>query len=215
MPASTPGPVGQVDPQALERARVAVRRREHPAPVARRLGDPARELAAVLGGERPLELLDPAAVLAERRDDRLAVVEEDVDPDARIGAGDPRHVAQRAAGRLERVVTVDAGRAGLVEQDVRERVRQVARDRDEPVVGAGVDRDGPRAERRDEAVHRAEQLRARSRRSASGTTSRPRTARRSRGRGRASRRRRSDARRRSGRRLPRRRTRRSSSSRRR
>ena len=35
---------------------------------------------------------------------------------------------------------------------------QVARDGDEPVVGAGVDRDRSRAERRDEAVHRAQQL---------------------------------------------------------
>ena len=57
-----------------------------------------------------------------------------------LAPGDARHVAQRAAGRLKRVVAVDAGRAGLVEQDVRERVRQVARDCDEPVVRAGVDR---------------------------------------------------------------------------
>ena len=33
------------------------------------------------------------------RRERLAVVEEDVDPDPRVGAADPRHVAQRAARR--------------------------------------------------------------------------------------------------------------------
>ena len=124
------------------------------------LGDPARELPTVLGHERGLELLDPAPVLAERGHDRVAVVEEDVDPDARVRAGDARHVAQRAARRLQRIVAVDARRAGLVEQHVGERVRHVARDRDEPVVRAGVDRDRPRAERGDESVHGAEQLRA-------------------------------------------------------
>ncbi len=136
------------------------------------LGDPARELAAVLGAECGLELLDPAPVLAEGGNDRLAIVEEDVDPDARIGARDPRHVAQRAARRLEGVVAVDARRAGLVEQHVGEGVRHVTRDRDEPVVGARIDRDGPRPERGDEAVHRAQQLRpgARGRRQEPGRT---------------------------------------------
>ena len=91
-------------------------------------------------------------MLGERGGERLAVVEEDVDPDARVRAGDARHVAQRAARRGERLVALDAGAAGLVDEHVRERVRQVARERDEPVVRLGVDRDGHRAERRDEAV---------------------------------------------------------------
>ena len=53
----------------------------------------------------------------------LAVVEEDVDPDPRVGAADARHVRQRAARGLERVVPVDPRRARLVEEDVREDVR--------------------------------------------------------------------------------------------
>jgi hypothetical protein len=56
-------------------------------------------------------------------------------------------------------VPVHARGTGLVQQDVRERVRQVARHRDEPVVRLGVDRDGERAERGDEAVQELVALR--------------------------------------------------------
>ena len=76
-----------------------------------------------------------------------------------------------AAG--QRLVPLDPGSAGLVEQHVRERVRQVARHRDEPVVGGGIDRDGARAERGDEPVHGAVALGLGRRRAGSGTTSRP------------------------------------------
>ena len=99
-----------------------------------------------------LELLDAAPVLGQRLADRVGVVEEDVDPDAGVRPGDAGHVAQRAAGRGERVVAVDAGRSGLVDEQVRERVREVARQRDEPVVRVRLDRDRSRAERGDEAV---------------------------------------------------------------
>ena len=54
----------------------------------------------------------------------VGVVEEDVDPDARVRAGDAGHVAQRAAGVRERLVPVDRRRAGLVDDHVREHVRQ-------------------------------------------------------------------------------------------
>jgi hypothetical protein len=49
-------------------------------------------------------------------------------------------------------VALDAARAGLVDEQVRERVREVAGQRDEPVVGFRVDGDRRGAERRDEAV---------------------------------------------------------------
>src|SRR5262249_2497767 len=105
-------------------------------------------------------------VLNERRTERLAVVEEDVDPDTGVRARDPRHVAQRAPGRRERVVPVDTRRTGLVERDVGERVREMARYRDEPVVRLRVDRDRTSAERGDETVNEAEALwRGRARRS--------------------------------------------------
>ena len=102
--------VGDVHAQPVQGARVLVGRVEHPAPVAARLADPAREKAGVAVGERGLELLDAAAVLGERGCERVAVVEEDVDPDPRVRAGDARHVAQRASGRRERVVAVDRAR---------------------------------------------------------------------------------------------------------
>ena len=55
--------------------------------------------------------------------ERLLVLEEDVDPDARVGSGDPRHVSKRSTRRGERIVSVDPRAPGLVQEDVRERVR--------------------------------------------------------------------------------------------
>ena len=121
----------------------------------RRLADPARQPARVAAPERLLELLDPAAVLAERRPELVGVLEEDVDPDARVRAGHPRHVAQRPAGRGQRLVAVDAHGAGVVQDDVGEGVRQVAREREETVVRGRVDRDRHRAQGRDEPVQQA------------------------------------------------------------
>ena len=159
IPASTPGPVGHVDAQLVQVAGVGEGALEHAPAVVGGLADPAREEAAVARLERGLELLDPAAVLGQRLADRAAVLEEDVDPDARVRAGDARHVAQRAAGGRERLVALDARRAGLVDEQVGERVRQVARQRDEPVVRLRVDRDRRRAERGDEPVHEPVALR--------------------------------------------------------
>ena len=105
------------------------------------------EEAGVAALERRLELLDPAAVLAERGLERVGVVEEDVDPDARVRAGDARHLAERRARGGERVVPFDRRGADLVQEQVRERVRKVADEREQPVVRVGVDRDGDRAER--------------------------------------------------------------------
>jgi len=76
-------------------------------------------------------------VLAERGAEGFGVVDEDVDPDARIRAGHAGHVPQRAAGREERIVPVDARCTGLVDEQVRERVGKVAREGHEPVVGIG------------------------------------------------------------------------------
>src|SRR6266511_4070516 len=50
----------------------------------RRLPDPTREEAGVAALERGLELLDAAAMLGERCAQLRRVLEEDVDPDARI-----------------------------------------------------------------------------------------------------------------------------------
>src|SRR4051794_41919713 len=109
--------------QALQRPRVGILALEHAAAVRRGLADPAREEAGVALLERSLDLLDTAPVLGQRAADRAGVVEEDVDPDARVRAGDPRHVAQRPAGVRERLVPLDTRLTCLGRDDVREAVR--------------------------------------------------------------------------------------------
>ena len=134
-----------MDANTLQRAGILVRALEQPPAIAGSLADPAGEEPRVSRGERGLDLGDAPAVLGERRRDLLPVVEQNVDPDPRVGAGDARHVAQRSARCRERLVPLDAGVAGLVDEQVGERVRQVARDRDEPIVRSRVDRDRPGA----------------------------------------------------------------------
>src|SRR6185436_15829536 len=59
------------------------------------------------------------------------------------------------ARRREGIVPLDRRRAHLVEQEVRKCVREVAHEREQPVVRLRVDRDGNGAERRDERVQSA------------------------------------------------------------
>src|SRR4051794_28092098 len=106
-------PVGDVHAQPLQLPRVGILALEHPPAVPGRLADPAREKARVALLERRLDLLDSAAVLRERGADRLGVVEVDVDPDARIGARDARHVSERPTCMRERLVALDARGARL------------------------------------------------------------------------------------------------------
>ncbi len=84
-------------------------------------------------------------MLRERLGDCLGVVEEDVDPDRRVRACHPRHVAQGATDRSQRIVALDPGRAGLVHEQVGKCVRQMARQRHQTVVCLRVDghRDSP------------------------------------------------------------------------
>ena len=123
--------------------------------VARQLGadvdveeDAVRVLGLGMHGlQQPAEPLDQPPVFGQRSAEGGAVLEEDVHPDARIGARDTRHLAERGTrGGGQGVVPVDPSRAGLVDDCVREGVREVARERDETVVDERVDRDGPRAE---------------------------------------------------------------------
>ena len=156
MPANTPGRSGTWTLHAVERRRRRCRR-------SRASGGgsapPRRSSAARNAGvalhERGLDLLDPAPEVGELRPDGLGVVEEDVDPHPRVRAGDPGHVAQGSAGARQRIVPLDATRPGAVHDHVREHVRQVARQGDEPVVRRRVDRDRERAELGDEAVDEA------------------------------------------------------------
>ena len=133
----------------------------------------------------------------ERVEERAPVVEEDVDPDRRVGAGDACHVAQRPTRGRKRIVSVDPLLACLVRDEVGERVRQMARQRDEPVVRARA-RSRPASRRAPRRGHgRAGSWPDPCLPAASGTTSRRRTGRRSRARGRSPRTRRRDGRRRS------------------
>ena len=160
MPLMAPGPVGHVDADDVEVARDALEGGLERAPAgACRLADEARQVAGVALLERVDDVVQAAAVLVGRGQQGLAVVEEDVDPDARVRAGHARHVAERAAGGRQRVVAVDGAGPGLRGEQVRDNVRQVARQRHEPVVGARVDRDRPRADGRHHAVDLGEALR--------------------------------------------------------
>jgi hypothetical protein len=89
----------------------------------------------------------------------LGIVEKDVDPDPRVRSRDAGHVTQRATCGGERLVSVDPRRARLVQENVRQRMRKVTGQRDEPVVRLRIDRDRHRAQRRDEAVQHPVPLR--------------------------------------------------------
>ena len=150
-----PGPVGDVHLHAEQLRGLLERVPEELLALRRSLADPAREKAGVTAFERRLELLDAAPVLGERRAQLRCVVEEDVHPDARVRPRDAGHLAEGGARRGERVVPLDRRRADLVEEQVRERVREVADEREQAVVRLRVDRDGNRAERCDEGVQGA------------------------------------------------------------
>ena len=176
IPAITPGRSGTCTRSRCSSPGVLVGGLEQPAAIRRRLADPAREEARVARRERGLDLLEAPAMLGERRAERLAVLEEDVDPDARVRAGDARHVAQRAAG---------VERAARARPRARLRPGSGARSR----ARAGGGSSPPRAGRATRGRSRPERRRARrrsgaapcssparSRRPASGTRSRRRTA---------------------------------------
>ena len=96
-----------MDPDPLEGTRIGICLFEHLAAVACSITDPAGEEAGVAGRECALELLDPTSVLGERLRHGLGVLEQDVDPDARVSACHAGHVTQRAAGDGQGVVTID------------------------------------------------------------------------------------------------------------
>ncbi len=125
-PRQDSGPVGHVHAHAIELLGLGrVRGLQQPPAVAGGLGDPARHKPCVLALQRAHQLIDPAVMLAQSVQQRAAVVEEDVHPDARVRAGH-EHVGQG--------------------------VRQVAGQRDQPIVGIGIDRDRASSQRADERV---------------------------------------------------------------
>ena len=136
IPASTPGRSGTCTAQPLQLARVArsasasIRRRLPAASPIQRARKPASPRV-----ERRLELLDPAAVLGERLARARRALSRKMSTQMRGFAPATRVMSRSeppaaASGSWPSI----ARRAGLVDEQVRERVRQVARQRDEPVV---------------------------------------------------------------------------------
>ena len=136
------------DPVQLRRVG-AVRVLEHARARGRRLADPGLDRVALAVAQRALDLGELGAQLGQGGGDEIAVVDEDVRPDGRVRAGDARHLAQRRARVAERVL---AGARGRAHEQVRERVREMARDREQAVVLGRVEPHGARADRRDEAL---------------------------------------------------------------
>ena len=161
MPGDHAGPVGHVDVHPDELLGPGlVGLLQHPPAVARRLADPARQEARVAGVERRDRPRPAAGGARAARPAAASRFSRKMSTQMRAFApGDAGHVAERAADRGQRVVPVDPAGAGLGDQQVREHVRQVARQRQQPVVGAGVDRHRRRAERGDEGVQVAVALR--------------------------------------------------------
>ena len=85
----------------------------------------------------------------ERVGDQITVLDEDVCPDGGVRTGHTGHLSKRRPGIAECLVT----RGGdVLHEQVRERVRQVARQGEQPVVCLRVEADGTRTEARDEAL---------------------------------------------------------------
>ena len=153
--------VGNAHADAVQHASLgAVGVLEHPAAHAR----PPRRSSARRSARSPFRSACSTSPISsrwadERVGDQVAVLDEDVGPHHRVRAGDARHLAERRACVPERFVS----RGGdALHQQVRERVREVARQREHAVVRLGVELDRARAERCDEAL---DELDARRRRS--------------------------------------------------
>ena len=77
---------------------------------------------------------------------------------ASVRARESRHLAQRGAGERQRRVVIRRRLGDAEHEEVRQRVRDVARQREEAVVGGGVRPNRARTERGDEALHERDAL---------------------------------------------------------
>ncbi len=151
-PGEHAGLVGNVDADAVERARVGVGGLEHPAPVRGRLADPA--------ARKPASRRSSAASTCSIRrrtsasSSRTAsALSRNTSIHIRGFAPAIRVMSRREPPALASgVVALDPALAGAVDDHVREHVRNVADQRDQPVVRRRVDRDRERAELGDERV---------------------------------------------------------------
>ena len=119
--------------------------------LARGAADEGRETALVGRLERLRHLVETRAVGAQGGQQRLAVLEEDVGPDAGVAAGDARHVAKARTGGQQRVARAVA-LAGLCHEHVGQHVRQVADQGQQAVVLVRLDRDRTGADLHEKVV---------------------------------------------------------------
>jgi hypothetical protein len=103
----------------------------------RRLADPAREEAGVAALERRLELLDAPAVLGERAA-QLGAFSRKMSTQMRGFAPATRVISRNdAPAAASGIVPLDRRGADLVQEQVRERVRQVADEREQRSCASG------------------------------------------------------------------------------
>jgi len=156
-------PVGHREAQLGVRAGVQ-RRLEQLAPLGVGLALPALQRFAVTALQRAADLLEPGAQVGQPRGQRVGVAQQDVGPQVRVGAGDPRGVAEARAHHG----LAELGR--LRHERVGHDVRQVRDRGHEPVVQVGVD--GLRARSEGDEGSGAGARRAPQRSSASGSDTR-------------------------------------------
>ena len=171
------GPVGDVDREPEELLRHQVAARQHAPAVLAGASDDGRDAILVRGPQRRLHLFQAGAVGAQHGEQRVAILEEDVRPHARVGAGDAREVAEAGPGAQQRVAGAVV-LAGLCHERVGEHVWQVTHQGHEPVVLPRVDGDGARPDLVQKAEEQLQRGRLARARLGSGSTWRPRRARR-------------------------------------
>ena len=152
--ASTPGTVGHRDAQLDERAldRGAARGRLRRAERAR--SSTRSSASRVAGRDVAPHDRERAEVVVERGDDRVAVRDADVGPDARVTRRDAGHVAEATGREPQQDRVLLAGVGGDVHERRRRELGHVAHHGDERVVVLGRDLDDLRAQLRHEAPHR-------------------------------------------------------------
>ena len=109
----------------------------------------AQPVAVAVAVEQGAHLPQPAHEVVDLRAERDAVGAVDLLPQRRVRARDARRVAKRRPGRGQRLAVERLGR--LLDEQVRDDVRQVRHGRHQAVVVGGRDRRRHRAEARDEA----------------------------------------------------------------
>ena len=106
------------------------------------------QLGPVVGLDEPADVGEPVDQPVERRQDRVAVLGADVEPDVGMPAGDAGHVAEAARGEAQQRGVLLGAVGGQPHQRRRGQVRNVADHRDDLVVALRREGDDIGTERR-------------------------------------------------------------------